>query len=175
MADQVDDAYSRMLAEAEVSAAADALAVAAAEYAAVGLADRLRASVGVVVQVRLVDRDQILTGPVTVVADRAVALEDAARAAVWIVPFAAIASISGLAADHRLPADRVERRRSMGALLRPAVGSEVALAVISAEHRGRLQRVGNDHLQLLLGAMPTVVPFASLQWVRVPAAAGPPY
>ena len=174
MADQFDDMYSRVLAEAEVSAAADAIAVAEAEYAAVGLPDRLRASVGVVVLIRVAGLEQVLTGAVSVVADRAVAVDDAARAAVWIVPFAAVASISGLAADHRRPADRVERQRSMAALLRPAVGSEVVLAVAGAEYRGQLQRVGSDHVQLLLGAVPTVVPFASLQWLRVPAAAGPP-
>ena len=173
VADQVDDAYSRVLAEAEVSAAADAIAVAEAEYASVGLADRLRASVGVAVLVRVADRDQALTGTVTVVADRAVAVEDVARAAVWIVPFAAIAAISGLAGDHRRSADRVERRRSMAALLRPAAGSEVVLAVAGAEYRGRLQRVGSDHVQVLLGAVPTVVPLAALQWLRLPSAAGP--
>jgi hypothetical protein len=169
MPDGVEDAYSRVLADAEASVAADAAAVAAARYAGVDLADRLRASVGMTVLVQVVGLEQFVAGTLTVVTDGALAVADRVRTEVWVVPFAAVAMISGLAAGHRGPVDRVERGRSMASLLRPAVGSEVVLAVPGSVLGGRLQRVGRDHLQLASGAAPAVVPFTALRWARVPA------
>jgi hypothetical protein len=173
MPDEVDDGYSRLLADAEAAAAADAMAAAEARYAAVGLADRLRASVGATIAIRTSGCEEVVSGRLVAVADGAVAMVDDGRAEVWIVPFAAIASISGLAAGHRDPADRFERNRSIGGLLRPSVGSHVVAAVFGSAVGGRVQRVGSDHLQMALDGASTVVPFTAISWLRAPSHCAP--
>lgn len=166
--DAIDDEYSRYLAEADADAAADAMAAATAAYAAVGLADRLRASTGVAVAIRTTAGDEVLAGTVADVAPEAVMLIDRSTASVWVLMLAAVESISGLAAGHRLPADRVERRRSTGALLRPAAGSLVTIGLVGRRLAGRLDRVGADHLQVRQGVSPLLIPFTAVAWVRAP-------
>ena len=164
----VDDEYSRYLAEADAHTAADAMAAATAGYAAVGLADRLRASRGVRVAIRTTAGEEVLAGAVADVAPDAVMLIDRGTASVWVLMVAAVESISGATPGHRVAADRVERRRSTGALLRPAAGSLVTLALVGRRTTGRLDRVGADHLELREGSVPLLIPFSAIAWVRAP-------
>lgn len=172
MTGDLDGAYARMLADAEVARTADALAAAEAHYAEVPLIDRVRACVGVVVSVRLISGEPAIAGRLTEVVQGALLLRDAVQETVWLVPLSAVSTISGLVADHRGPADRVAASRTMASALRQLVGFPLLLGLPGATSGALLQRVGRDHLQLLIDDVPTVVPLAALQWVSWSADSG---
>ena len=164
-----DDGYSEVLAQLDTETAANAMAVAQAVYAGVGLADRFRDALGVAVTLETSDshRESAIAGTVADVAIDAVALRDRGSGSHWIVPMDAIEAVRGLPPGHRGPSGVADGRRSLRTLLRPWSGCDATVALRRGPLHGRLQRVGTDHLQLQAGQGSVVVPLAAICWVRV--------
>lgn len=166
----MDDSYSAVLAELDAELAADAMAVAAGVYATVGLADRFRAGIGGTARVAVRGLDQGVSGTVVDVVDDAVLL--AATAADWVIWFAAIDEVRGLAAGHLPDSSKGRSGRSAGRLLRRLAGQRVRLGGTRGEAEVIVRRVGADHLEVGPGA--TLVPFPALLFVcGPPAGRGP--
>lgn len=162
MEDWISTQLSGELAAMRTELAADALAIEAAAYARVALAERFAASTGV--QVRLATTAHGAEQPVgrlSEVLGGALVVE--APGASWLVPLSAVVWASGLVAGNR-PLGNVEERLGLGHLLRGRIGSPVVVA--SGPHRwaGRLVRVGADHVEL--GDPPAVLALAQIGWVR---------
>ncbi len=167
-----DDSYSRMLADVDAEALANAMAVAASVYSGVGLADRLRGSLGVTIAIETAAEQpdgEVLVGRLTDVVGDAVALLDPSAQSLWVVLLSAMRTARGLTAGHRPPPLRpTQARRTVAGLLRPVIGCSVTVALPERRMRGRLVRVGADHAELLADDASVLVPFQAVCWVRTP-------
>ncbi|MBL0884880.1 hypothetical protein [Myceligenerans indicum] len=155
------------LADAHDAAESDAMVaeLTRAEHATISLADRLRAAVGGAVVVDLADGEPV-RGVVREAAATWLLLQGAARTpARHLVPLAAIDGLSGLGPGS-VPA--VHREPAITTLLRGMQRDRriVLVRTRGRESRGRIARVGADHLDLevLDGGYRDgrVVPFAAL-------------
>lgn len=145
---------------------ADVIALAAAEYAHVALAERLHASVGRDLRLQLIDGHQ-LTGQLLRTGEDWLLL--AGTTTQHVVRLAALVSVTGLSerADHTSTwsvLDRLTLRSVLRRLSDDAVACTLGL-VGGHQVRGRLGRVGLDFVELYAGEDVRslhVVPFAAL-------------
>ncbi|MFI2753022.1 hypothetical protein ACGIF2_06270 [Cellulomonas sp. P22] len=143
-----------------------------AERATVTVADRLRASRGARIGVR-VRGGALVDGVVLDTAPEWLLLGEQARRT--LVPLDAVTAVVGLV-PHAAPAPgEVERRLGLGHALRALARDRVVVRVETdgAELTGRIERVGADHLDLVTGHGEVLrggtwwtVPFAGLRAVR---------
>lgn len=136
------DAEDRLEYEAEVAEQTRA------EYAAVHLADRLRAQHDRDLVCLLADGSR-LEGRVRDVGAQWLLLET--RQGEVIVPLAALAGVDGMTRAAAVPAGPVDRRAGLGVVLRrlSVEGVPVRLALLGGtEISGTVDRVGADHLEL---------------------------
>ncbi|MBO9555533.1 hypothetical protein [Cellulomonas sp.] len=141
-----------------------------AERATVTLADRVRASRGSRVRL-LVLTGESIEGELVDSATEWLLVAPSAVQRV-LVPVAAVAAVSGLAAHGAPPAGATERRLGLGHALRALARDRMTVRVSAqgADVVGRVERVGSDHLEIgatheLAGRVWTI-PFASLAAVR---------
>jgi hypothetical protein len=137
-----------------------------AERATTHLADRLRAGVGLPLQVHA--GETAVIGELVDVGEGWILVsEPPARQA--LVPLAAITAIAGLAAQVAPPPGRVGRSLGLSHALRALSRDRVEVQVGTAERTlvGVIDRVGADHLDLRPAVGPPwTVPFAALRVVR---------
>lgn len=140
-----------------------------AERASVALADRLRAAPGERLRVWLAGGG-VVEGEVVDAAAQWLLLSDGPRQV--LVPAHAVAGVGGAPSIAAPPAGVVERRLSLGHVLRALARDRVAVVVLADgyELTGRLERVGADHVDVapsLEGARGVrAVPFTALRAVR---------
>ena len=142
-----------------------------AERATTRLADRLRASIGLPVQVHVGalpgEPDATVAGDLLDLGGDWLLLTE--RTGQALVPLRAVQAVVGLA-PYTAPEDASVRARlglghALRALSRDRV--EVAASTESRTHVGRLDRVGADHLDVTAAAGPPwTVPIAALRVVR---------
>ncbi|WP_068625415.1 hypothetical protein [Oerskovia enterophila] len=143
--------FADLAAQLDAAEAADAVQTIAeltrAEQATILLTDRLRAAVGALLDLHLVDGHG-LTAEVRDVAPEWVLLAERSRQ--HVVPLTAIASISGLTRHAVAPTSRAEAGRSLGAALRALMRDRAPVRVRtrSGHSDGRIARVGRDHLDI---------------------------
>ncbi|GAA4628783.1 hypothetical protein GCM10023113_34930 [Cellulomonas oligotrophica] len=137
-----------------------------AERAGVHLADRLRAAVGVRVQLDVGDGEPDRLEGALLDATPTWVLLDVGGARRALVPLDAVRTVTGLPVQVAPPAGAAERRLGLGHALRALARDRVTVAVRTGagEVVGRLERVGADHVDLT-----TVAPAG--RWVAVPLAA----
>lgn len=160
----MDDQYSAVMGQWQTDQLVTADAIAVAVYAKVPMADRVRMSVGQ--QVGLIVSGRHLAGEITVAVNDALQLRQST--ATYLIPLAAIDVITGLSARHRPASGVAQSRRTMASLARSwAEGRpEVTLAIGPTQLRGRLLRVGLDHLDLDGALGPATIPLPALSWLR---------
>lgn len=161
-ADGLQESFSAVLAEAEAQQAADAASVAAAVYAGVGLADRLRSALDITVVLQVAGAT-VVGAPAHVNAE-AVELHGADNRR-WVVRLAAIESVRGLPAGHRPASGVAEQRLGFAAALRPFAGEQVQVGLAGATSAGLLRRVGADHIELGTFDGTTAIAFHAIGWI----------
>jgi hypothetical protein len=136
----------------------------------VHLADRLRAAVGRTVRLEL-DRAEPVDGTVVEATGEWVLVADGATRRA-LVPVGGIVGVQGLDPSVAPPAGRVEQRLGLGHALRALARDRVTvrIEVTGTRWRGRLERVGADHVDVSVGpdvrsATVVTVPFAALRVV----------
>ena len=140
-----------------------------AERAGVALADRLRASAGC--HVRLALRGgATLEGALLDVASQWFLLGDGGSRRV-LVPVDAVGFVAGLSAHVAPPPGTVERRLTLGHALRALARDRAAVVVLGNgfDVGGRLERVGEDHVDLTPATgrgEPLAVAFGAIRAVR---------
>ena len=140
-----------------------------AERARVSLSDRLRAASGARLRV-VTTPDEPLEGVVTEVGPHWVLLDlGGGRRAV--VPTAAVRTVEGLGPHAAPPAGRTESALGLGHVLRALARDRVVVTVSTGAGTlsGRLDRVGADHLDLVLDVPArrvVSVPFGALRAVE---------
>lgn len=163
-ADWQDD-LAQAAAQEHAEVLADAAAIAEAARGRTHLADRLRASRGVL-NVHCLG-GVVATGEVGAVAAAVVELTDGAT--VWLLAPDAITMVTDLPAvlppHEPAPAARVPL--TWGMALRPWTGEPVTVHLRdSAQTHGRLGSVGADHLDVQTGTGAITVPFTAIAAVR---------
>lgn len=120
-----------------------------AERASVGIADRLRACAGRDVRLALRDGTRVV-GAVCDVGPAWLLL--AAHGREYLVPFAAVATVSGLPEISAPPASVVLRRLGLGHALRAVARDRTVVRVVTTagETTGRIDGVGADHVDVAL-------------------------
>jgi hypothetical protein len=123
-----------------------------AEYAAVRLADRLRAQAGRLLVCHLVD-GQRLEGTVREVGPQWVILQGVQGQV--LVPMPALAGVDGASRSVALPDGELDRRMSLGVVLRGLAVRRVPVRLVlhgRGQVAGTVDRVGADHLDLAVHA-----------------------
>lgn len=133
----------RMASEAEIAERVRA------EVGAVALADRLRAHVGT--RLRLHVTGRVLEGAVREVGADFVLLSEGPTGR-SLVPVRALHQVEGLGRAVAAPAGTVLRRLGLRTALRAVLleRAEVQLRTVDVELRGRLSRVGADHVDIAI-------------------------
>lgn len=165
-----EDLEGQVRAARTADARADVAELVRAERSAVHLVDRLRAAVGRPVRLEL-DRADPVDGTVVEAATEWVLVADGAvRRA--LVPVGGIVGVHGLDPHAAPPPGRVEQRLGLGHALRALARDRATVRVEATGRvwRGRLERVGADHVDLSVGpevraATAVTVPFAALRVV----------
>ncbi|KRC34137.1 hypothetical protein ASE15_13155 [Oerskovia sp. Root22] len=143
--------FADLAAQLDAAEAADGVQTIAeltrAEQGTILLTDRLRAAVGALLDLHLVDGHR-LAAEVRDVAPEWVLLAERSRQ--HVVPLTAIASIHGLTRHAVAPTSRTEAGRSLGAALRALMRDRAPVRVRtrSGQVDGRVARVGRDHLDV---------------------------
>ncbi|WP_146842785.1 hypothetical protein [Cellulomonas composti] len=142
-----------------------------AERAQVRLADRWRGARGATLRLVLVD-GQVVEGVVVDSAAQWVLLAEPGRRQA-LVPAGAIAAVVGAPPHAAAPGGEVDRSLTLGHTLRALTRDRVTvlLDVRGSRLRGRLERVGADHVDLspldvVRDAAPWSVPFDAILVVR---------
>jgi hypothetical protein len=166
-----DDIEAQLAAADRAGVRADVADLVRAERATVQLADRLRASVGLVQRLRVAGGEPV-EGELVDVSEQWVLLAQGAERRV-LVPMAAIAAVAGVGPYVAPEPGQVERRLGLGHALRVLARDRTAVVVGTGDIElvGRLGAVGADHVEVTVpgaggAAVPWVVPFAALRWVR---------
>ena len=142
--------------------AAEAAALAAAEAADLGLADRWRGWRGCEVRVQLTDT--VRHGRVDLICRDAAVLHDGD--AETLVALAAVAVVEGPAPGPASPPAGRERGSGLG-VAREWVGSEVRVGLMSSgERRGLLVTAGADYLELTRRGGSVLIGWSSVSWVQ---------
>jgi len=159
-----DEVFAELQAQFEAAEHLDArarvLELAEAEAAGIRMADRLRSRRGEQLWIRVADGSD-RTGEVRDVAEAWVVLADGPRRC--LIPREAIVLVSPLGGSAPQP-DRIERSLSLGHVLRALAQQGLAVTVHTAAgaHRGRIARVGADHLDLVQTQGVLTVPWSGL-------------
>lgn len=159
-----DEVFAELQAEFEAAEQAEAhirvLELAEAEVASTRLADRLRARRGQRLRLRLTDASD-RDGEVADAGDGWVVLAQGERRS--LIPQHAIVTARSLAGSAP-GAGAVERALTLGHVLR-ALGQDGVVVLVhtaAGSHRGRIVRVGADHLDLADDAAVLSVPWHAL-------------
>lgn len=168
--------FADLEAQLEAARAAELTAevadLARAERATVRLVERLRASTGAPITLRLVGGD-VVVGTLLEPAEQWVLVADGPRRA--LVPLAAVTQVAGLATTATPAGDvHVARRLTLGHALRALARDRVVVRVAteSGEVAGRLDRVGADHVDVTsVGDGPGGRPHPTARGWTVPLAA----
>ncbi|MEI2716721.1 MAG: hypothetical protein V9E98_06965 [Candidatus Nanopelagicales bacterium] len=145
----------------EPQTAEEAADVAAAELAAIGWTDRVRAMAGAEIRVGIEDR--VVTGTVGPVFGDAVVI--LATDGQWLLPTATISWVRGPTRPARGPTGR--QRASGASAAREWVGREVTAALRDGQIlTEELDCVGADHIVLRGSAGGWIVPWSALRWLR---------
>ncbi|MDM7853980.1 hypothetical protein [Cellulomonas alba] len=140
-----------------------------AERSSVSVVDRVRAASGARLRV-WVAGGLVVEGDAIEVATQWVLLADGVRRV--LVPTDALVGMAGLPAIAAPPAGAVERRLSLGHVLRALARDRAAVVVVADGYElgGRLERVGADHVDVTPvgggAAALRTVPFGALRVVR---------
>ena len=142
--------------------AAEASALATAELARIGFADRLRGWCDRRVRIQLADGT--CHGLVQAVYRDAVEL--AAADADYLIALAAVRGVEGPPAYPAMPPSGRQRGSGL-AVARDWLGSGVSVALSGDDMRsGALVGVGADHLELAAPGAVLLLPWAGLAWIR---------
>lgn len=159
-----DEVFAELQAQFEAAEQLDArariLELAEAEAAGVRLVDRLRSCRGEQLWIRVADGSD-RTGEVRDVAQAWVVLADGPRRC--LIPREAIVLVGPLGGSAP-QANLIERSLSLGHVLR-ALGQQgipVTVHTLAGAHRGRIARVGADHLDLAQAAGVLTVSWSGL-------------
>ena len=142
-----------------------------AERAAVALSDRLRASIGHHLRLRLRGGSLVIGTLVDAAPEWLLLADGPVRR--MLVPSAALVAVHGAGGQVAPPAGRVEGRLGLGHALRALARDRVPVSVETSAGSltGRIERVGADHLDLVdggqaAGASAWSVPFGAVLAVR---------
>lgn len=142
--------------------ATEAAALAVAEAADLGLADRWRGWRGCEVRVQL--PDTVRHGRVELICRDAAVLHDGD--AQLLVPLVAVAAVEGPAPGPACPPAGRERGSGLG-VAREWIGAEVRVGLVpGGEHRGLLVSAGADYLELTRRGASVLIGWSSVSWVQ---------